>query len=214
MVVESEDEAENNADPGRGSIGAEEPRIVVENVVASSDDDETRAEVEKQLNTNGTRVKSRVNGRTQVQQATKPPLSTQQRRQKRATKTAMEVQGSEDEENNMEEELIHAEVPASRPRRAGEGTAFVEREKATGGRGRGQVKSRKHESVMDVDDVLEGQDGIKTLIDKIGRTNTVAGKASTNGDSSVKDAELAKLKEKIGQVSARVSRCSSRPKVN
>ncbi|KAF5358061.1 hypothetical protein D9756_001359 [Leucocoprinus leucothites] len=187
VVVESQDEVEE-ADGGEvQEAEMEETRAVAEDVVASSED-EMRVEVEKHLNGNNARTRGRVNGRTQQRQRTKPPSSS--KLPPKSSKQVMEVQGSEEEEN-AGEEVIHIDVPPPRETRTG---------KAAVGRSRNQAK-RKKESPMD--EVLEGQDEIVALIDKIGGpAPTSSRKSGTTGApaSNVKDAETARLKEKISRL--------------
>lgn len=187
--MESEDEAE--VDAGNG-VGQEVDRHDVQNVIASSDEDEMRVEVEKQLNGNGARTRGQANGRTQ--QKGKPSSSSSKQQQKSSQKI-IEVPASGEEEN-VEEDVIHIDVPPPRESRTGKAV-----EKS--GRSSRQPKRRKEESSMNVDEVLEGQDGIAALIDKIGQPGVANGRApvASEGSSGVKNAQLVRLKEKISRVS-------------
>jgi len=91
----------------------------------------------------------------------------------------MEVQASEEE--SMAEDQEVSSQQQTRPR------------KATSGRERAQVK----QYTKGVDDII--RDGIDDLILKVRRP--VGASSQTSGASSAKDAELARLKEKIGWVS-------------
>jgi len=178
IVLESENEVEES---GGGSdeklkVQAKEERVVAHDDIASS------GEAEEHLkNTNGTKSKGRVKGRTQIQHKN-PPSSKQ-------TLKEMEVQASEEEsmaEESMAEESMAEDMKVSSPQQ-------TRPRKAISGRGRTQVK--RH--TKGVDDII--RDGIDDLILKVRRP---AGASSqTSGASSAKDAELARLKEKIGWVS-------------
>jgi hypothetical protein len=197
IVVESEDDEPVEVD-GREGEASDDGSVQKVDVVASSDEDEVRAEVEKQLNGNGAKTRGRVNGHTQ-QKRGKPSSSSLKQPQK-SSKKVVEVQAS-DAEENADADVIHIDVPPPpRESRTGKG---VEKEKAVGGRASRQPppKRRKEDSAMDVDEALEGQDGMVALIDKIGATNGRAPPATGGASSSGKDAQLVRLKEKVSWVS-------------
>lgn len=158
-------------------VQVKEARVVINDDIASSDEDDMRIEAEEHLKSiNGTKSKGRVKGRTQIQHKN-PPSSKQSLK-------AMEVQASEEE--NMAEGTEAVSPPQqTRPR------------KATSGRGKAQVKRY----TKGVDDII--RDGIDDLILNVKRPAVAS--SQTSGASSTKDAELAKLKEKIGWVSNVVS---------
>ncbi|KXN92279.1 hypothetical protein AN958_08732 [Leucoagaricus sp. SymC.cos] len=204
IVVESEDEEGVQVDGGGGSGGmvqevdAKETRMMMEDIVASSDGDEMRAEVDKQLNGTGNGVgktKSRTNGRTQ--QRGKPSSSSKQ--PQRSTKKSADVEVSEEEKQHVEEDdnVIHIDVQPSRETRAGKAA-----ERSGVWRSKGQAKKPRKESAMDVDEVLDGQDEMVALVDKIGRPGVASGKPTGAGGASsrTKDAELARLNEMISRL--------------
>ena len=175
IVLESEDgEVE---EPGGGSderlkVQVKETRAVTNDDIANSGEDDMRVEAEEHSkNMNGTKSKGRAKGRTQIQHKN-PPLSKQPLK-------PMEVQASEEE--SMAEDQEVSSQQQTRPR------------KATSGRERAQVK----QYTKGVDDII--RDGIDDLILKVRRP--VGASSQTSGASSAKDAELARLKEKIGWVS-------------
>lgn len=181
-------------DGGGGVEEREAERIVVEDIVATSDEDEGRAEVERKVNG---KEKGRTNRR--MQQRTKPPSSSQQQRSSKV----LEVQGSEEEENGGED-VVHIDVPPTQIARNGRGgrvnsATGTEKDKAANGRSRGQGKRGKEESVVGWD---EGEDGVAALIERVGRTGTAAANTGTTSKSDAKkDAELARLREQVNQVS-------------
>ncbi|KAJ3567956.1 hypothetical protein NP233_g6030 [Leucocoprinus birnbaumii] len=177
IVVESQDEDEDVDVDGAGQeMAVEDTRVAAKDVVVSSDDDEVRAEIEKQVNGNGTKTRARTNGRTQPQRG-KPPSASRQ--QQKPSKKEMEVQGSEEED--ALDEVVHIPPPQE-----------MRIIKAGGARGKGQVRRK-----MDVDEVAEEQSETLALIDKLGKAS---GRHSDATGAAVKDAELARLKEKIGRL--------------
>ncbi len=173
MVVESDD------DGGEGG-GEETGTVVEELVVASSDEDEVRAESGRKVNG---KTKGRATGRTRQQP------------QKTSSKKVMEVEGSEEE--NEEEDIVHIDTQPSQVPRNGRGTrtnpATVKEKATAGGRGAAQTRREKATS-LDLDKVLlGGQDAVAALIDKVERPSKPGVR---------KDTDEARLREKIGQVSS------------
>jgi len=141
IVLESEDDAVE--EPGGGSdeklkVQVKEARVVTNDDIVSSGEDDMRVEVEEHLkNMNGTKSKGRAKGRAQIQHKN-PPSSKQSLK-------AMEVQASEEE--SMAEDQEVSSPQQTRPRKAISG--------------RGQVKRY----TKGVDDIIK--DGIDDLILKV-----------------------------------------------
>lgn len=185
VVLESEDD--EMEEPGGGSdkelkkAQVKEARVITKDVISSSGEDEMRIGADEHLNTNDTKSRGRVDGRTQIQHG-----NLQSSKQSQKASKVMKVRASQEE--NTAEDVAHIEV--SPPHQIRLRKDAFEKTKATGGRGRGQVKR----STTDIDEIL--QDGIADLM----RRPDVAS-SKTSGASNAKDTELTRLKEKIGWVS-------------
>ncbi|KAF9448868.1 hypothetical protein P691DRAFT_775094 [Macrolepiota fuliginosa MF-IS2] len=162
---------------------AEEERIIVDDVVATSDEDEVQAEVMTKVNGNG-KQKGRANGRSTQQKGKLPPRPE--------FKKAQEVQASEEEEGGGEGAIPDGSTEPSG--RNGRGA----KAKAVGGRGKTQAKRAREENTLDLDDSLEGHDAVAGLIEKVGRAGANTG-SSLKADAK-KDAELARLREQVNQL--------------
>jgi len=182
VVLESEDD--EMEEPGGGSdkelkkAQVKEARVITKDVILSSGEDEMRIGAEEHLNT---KSRGRVNGRTQIQHG-----NLQSSKQSQKASKVMKVRASEEE--NTAEDVAYIEV--SPPHQIRLRKDAFEKTKATGGRGRGQVKR----STTDIDEILQG--GIADLMRRPGVASS-----KTSGASNAKDAELTRLKEKIGWVS-------------
>jgi len=185
VVLESEDD--EMEEPGGGSdkelkkAQVKEARVITKDVISSSGEDEMRIGADEHLNTNDTKSRGRVNGRTQIQHG-----NLQSSKQSQKASKVMKVRASEEE--NTAEDVVH--IAVSPPHQIRLRKDAFEKTKATGGRGRGQVKR----STTDIDEILQG--GIADLM----RRPDVAS-SKTSGASNAKDTELTRLKEKIGWVS-------------
>lgn len=167
-AIEAGDEQEVREDKGR----------VGDAVVESSDEDEARAQIEKV-----------VNGKPKPRTAGAGRTQTKPRRQapSKYSKKVLEVRGS-DEDENEEVDIIHIDAPPIPPTT----NTKASRMNGTGGK---RVKKKAGGST-ELDEILNGQGGVVTLIDKIGAPDSV------NVNASAKDAEVTRLKEKIGRVSS------------
>ncbi|KAF7778543.1 hypothetical protein Agabi119p4_2888 [Agaricus bisporus var. burnettii] len=165
-AIEAGDEQEVREDKGR----------VGDAVVESSDEDEARAQIEKV-----------VNGKPKPRTAGAGRTQTKPRRQapSKSSKKVLEVRGSDGDEDE-EVDIIHIDAPPIPPTT----NAKASRMNGTGGK---RVKKKAGGST-ELDEILNGQGGVVTLIDKIGAPDSV------NVNASAKDAEVARLKEKISRL--------------
>jgi rRNA maturation endonuclease Nob1 len=169
-TIEGGDEQEMRENKGRTFAG--------DAVVESSDEDEVRVQVERL-----------VNGKSKARTGGTGRTPTKQRKQasSRPSKKVLQIQGS-DEEENEEVDIIDIDAPPIPP---------TKNTKASRVNGVGGKKGKKKtEGSAELDELLNGQDGVVALIDKIGTPDSV------NVNTTTKDAEVARLKEKISRVSS------------
>lgn len=172
VVVQTDDDDDNE--------GKEVAQAIVEEVVvASSDEDEVRVEIENRVNG---KPKARANGRTQQQQ----------QKGKSLPKKVMEVEASEEESG--EEGVVYIDPQPSQVPKNGRGSrtnAATVKEK--GGKGVAQAR-REKASAMDLGGALGEQerDAVAALIGVAERPSK---------PDARKDAEITRLKEKISEVS-------------
>lgn len=186
VAEQSEDELETVE--GGDDQGAREDKgrtFVEDGVVESSEEDEVRVQVERLVNGKSkARAAGTATGRT----------STKQRKQaaSRLSKKALEIQGS-DEEENEEADIIEIDAPPLPP---------TKHAKAGRVNGVSEKKGKKRMDGSELDELLSGQDGVVALIDKIGTPGSV------NPNATARDAEATRLKEKISRVSGLNFTCS------